>query len=197
MEEREACARMAGLKAYDGATVRLTVSDGNVFEGACEWCSPEIAEDATGRAEAALQIDDWYFFESDIRRVERIADGTEKTWMSRTQHRMRLAPRPYRMIEDGQKTIELRLYDEKRRRVRPGDIIRFENTLDETEVMRAEVKKLHAFPSFRELYAALPLTQCGYTQENAAAASPADMDAYYSPEEQKKYGAVGIEIALL
>ncbi len=185
------------LKAYDGKTVRLTMEDGNVFEGECEHCSSEYAEIETGREEAALQIDNWFFFESDILKIEEIEKNGEKIWMNRTQHRMRLNPKPYKMIEDGQKTIELRLYDEKRRRLRPGDIIRFENTQDETEVLRAEVKKLHVFPSFAELYAALPLLQCGYTAENAAAASPKDMEAYYSPEEQKLYGAVGIEIALL
>ena len=43
----------------------------------------------------------------------------------------------------------------------------------------------------------LPLTACGYTERETAAASPEDMDLYYSKEEQRSWGVVGIEIALL
>ena len=46
-----------------------------------------------------------------------------------------------------------------------------------------------------ELYAALPLTACGYAPEELAAASPRDMDKYYAPEDQKKWGVVGIELS--
>ena len=39
--------------------------------------------------------------------------------------------------------------------------------------------------------------KCGYTAENVDKATPDDMQAYYSLEEQSKYGVVGIEISLL
>ncbi len=42
----------------------------------------------------------------------------------------------------------------------------------------------------------LPLLQCGYTEDELATASPADMDAYYSPDRQARYGVVGIELQL-
>ena len=41
---------------------------------------------------------------------------------------MNLAPSPFEMIKSGAKTIELRLYDEKRRAVKVGDTIEFTNT---------------------------------------------------------------------
>ena len=41
---------------------------------------------------------------------------------------------------------------------------------------------------------ALPLLQCGYTAENVSEAHPADMEQYYSVEEQNKYGVVVIEL---
>ena len=55
---------------------------------------------------------------------------------------------------------------------------------------------LHVFDSFEALYAALPLESCGYTKEEVTSgqALPSDMEAYYSKEEQKQYGVVGIEI---
>ena len=43
-------------------------------------------------------------------------------------HHMNLNPDPYEMIKNGKKTIELRLYDEKRRKIRPSDEIVFTNT---------------------------------------------------------------------
>lgn len=43
-------------------------------------------------------------------------------------HTMNLAPAPMQMMRSGQKTIELRLYDEKRQRISIGDTIEFANT---------------------------------------------------------------------
>ena len=45
-------------------------------------------------------------------------------------HEMTLFPKPYASISSGQKTIELRLYDEKRQSIHIGDQIRFTNTED-------------------------------------------------------------------
>lgn len=47
-----------------------------------------------------------------------------------------------------------------------------------------------------ELYQALPLLECGYTSNNVEAASPEDMEAHYSLEQQAHYGVLGIEISL-
>ena len=46
----------------------------------------------------------------------------------KVKHIMQLAPSPFNMIKDGTKTIELCLYDEKRRMIHEGDIIEFINT---------------------------------------------------------------------
>ncbi len=106
---------------------------------------------------------------------------------------MKLNPLPFGMIKSGKKTIELRLFDEKRQRIKAGDVIDFTNTYN-GEKMRATVKKLHLFDSFEELYKTLPLLQCGYTAEDIDTAQPSDMEQYYSAAEQKKYGVVGIEL---
>ena len=113
-----------------------------------------------------------------------------------TQHTMNLHPEPFRLIREGKKTIELRLYDEKRRQIRVGDMILFSNTGQPGQMLRAQVTDLFIFDSFEALYRSLPLLACGYTRENVSSASPEDMNVYYSPERQKKYGVVGIQIAL-
>ena len=108
-------------------------------------------------------------------------------------HEMSLRPGPFAKIADGSKRYELRLHDEKRRLIAVGDTITFTCTADERTVA-VKVASLHPFASFEALYAALPLTECGYTSENAASASPTDMEQYYSPEKQAQYGVLAIEV---
>lgn len=107
--------------------------------------------------------------------------------------KMRLNSAPFEMIKCGEKTIELRLFDEKRQQLKAGDKIVFTNTTT-GETLNTTVVKLHRFNTFNELYKSLPLLQCGYTSENIDKATPSDMEQYYSVEEQRKYGVVGIEI---
>lgn len=111
------------------------------------------------------------------------------------EHEMRLNPAPFRMIKSGEKTIELRLFDEKRRRISVRDTITFTET-DTGEKLCVTVTALHVFPSFDELYRTLPLKECGYTEAELKTAGPDDMLAYYSKEQQQKYGVVGIGVAV-
>ena len=108
-------------------------------------------------------------------------------------HFMHLQPAPFGLIRDGRKSIELRLYDEKRRKIQIGDGILFENP-EAPELLLVRVTGLRVFASFDALYQALPLEACGYTEADLAAASPADMEAYYSKEAQQRFGVVGIEL---
>ena len=111
-------------------------------------------------------------------------------------HYMNLQERPYAMIASGRKTVELRLLDEKRKKIAIGDTIIFKNAADEQATLQCTVKKLYVFESFEQLYQTLPLEQCGYLPEELPTASAKDMELYYSAQEQAKYGVVGIEIAL-
>ncbi len=110
---------------------------------------------------------------------------------------MRLKDAPFSMIECGQKTIELRLWDEKRQQIRIGDRIRFLHANEETRMLTCTVVALHRFSTFAELYNALPLRACGYTEEELPTARPEDMELYYSMEEQARCGVVGIELSLI
>ena len=110
---------------------------------------------------------------------------------------MRLRAHPFDLIASGKKTVELRLFDEKRRAIRVGDTVAFTQEGDASRRLLCRVIALHVFPTFRDLYRALPLCACGYTEEEASTASHTDMAAYYSQEEQEKYSVVGIELRLL
>ena len=69
----------------------------------------------------------------------------------------------------------------------------FTNTVTR-ETLTVLVVNLHRFESFDQLYQTLPLLQCGYTPATIDKATPADMERYYSVEEQNKFGVVGIEL---
>ena len=111
-------------------------------------------------------------------------------------HSMQLQPAPFEMIRNGTKTIELRLFDEKRKKIQIGDTILFTNTASK-ETIRVKVLELLVFDSFETLYNQLPLLDCGYTKDDVDTASPDDMNAYYPKEMQQEYGVVGIRVALL
>ena len=113
------------------------------------------------------------------------------------RHNMKLQTKPFESIADGSKTIELRLYDEKRQKVKVGDEIEFTELTEGKRRILTRVIALHRFPSFAELYNTLPLEKCGYSDSEIANASPDDMNVYYPLEEQKQYGVIGIEIVLV
>ncbi len=110
------------------------------------------------------------------------------------KHQMKLRSHPFYMIRSGQKTFELRLFDEKRQQLKVNDEIEFRCLDKDESPFAVRVIALHLFNSFTELYAALSLLKCGYTEDTIADASSDDMNQYYSVEEQSKYGVVGIEI---
>lgn len=111
-----------------------------------------------------------------------------------TLHQMKLNAEPFRKIRNGSKTIELRLHDEKRRKVRVGDFIEFSLIDDPKEKLQVRVTALHPFSSFAELYAALPKEKLGYAPDETPA--PGHMDTFYSREKQEAYGVLGIEFRL-
>lgn len=113
------------------------------------------------------------------------------------EHTMNLRPSPFSMIKSGAKTIELRLYDEKRKGIVPGDTIRFCNSKNTSETILTKVLELYVFDTFDELYEKLPLLECGYTEDDIYRASAKDMDKYYLHERQQQFGVVGIRIAVI
>lgn len=185
------------MKEYDNRPVRITTVDEKIYEGICTHNSCDYCFHEFGRDEESLEIDDYLFFADEIRNIELIQEEDIHIWDSLPQHMMKLDPDAYTKIESGTKTIEMRLYDEKRQNIRKGDIIRFEMTDSSEDVMRAEVIDLFVFDSFEQLYESLPLSECGYSEEELNNARPEDMNRYYSQEKRSMYKAVGIQIKVI
>jgi len=111
-------------------------------------------------------------------------------------HTMNLRPSPFEQISSGKKTVELRLYDEKRRKIAVGDKIVFKNT-DTSAEITAEVIKLHRAPSFFELMKTVSPEKCGFPKSISAIECAEAMRDYYSENEEKENGVLGIEIKVL
>ena len=109
-------------------------------------------------------------------------------------HNMKLKEEPFETIKSGTKTIEMRLYDEKRRKVQVGDIIEF-TSLATGEKISTQVLALHVYSSFEDLYNKFNKLSLGYAEHEIALYT--DMEQYYLPTEIEKYGVVGIEIRVI
>ena len=113
------------------------------------------------------------------------------------EYTMRLTAAPFEQLRNGTKRIELRLYDEKRKKIKTGDTILFISLKDPNETVLTRVSDIYRFASFEDLYKTLPLADLGYSEEDVTTASPKDMEQFYSPEQQAQYGVVGFRLDLL
>ena len=109
-------------------------------------------------------------------------------------HELHLNDGPFQSIKAGTKTIEMRLFDEKRSKYNIGDVLVFENR-STGEILKSKIIDLHRFDSFVDIYAKFNKVNLGYATDEKA--DPNDMEAYYPIEEQQKYGVVGIEIEVM
>ncbi len=105
-------------------------------------------------------------------------------------HKMKLNESPFERIKNGTKTIEFRLFDEKRQLVKVGDKIEFSKLPDLNEKILVDVLELYQERTFKELFDKLG------DNEEIAKKNAESMYTIYSPEEEAKYGVLGIKIKI-
>lgn len=105
-------------------------------------------------------------------------------------HKMKLQESPFERIKNGTKTIEFRLYDEKRSKIKIGDQIEFAKLPDLQETILVDVLDLYREDTFENLFKKI------FTDEDEIKKKTASMYQYYSPDDEKQYGIVGIKISL-
>lgn len=108
---------------------------------------------------------------------------------------MRLAAEPFDKIGREEKTVEIRLYDEKRKAIKVGDQIVFHHLSDESNVIIANVKALHRFNTFQELFSSDLFSKTGCDELSIDSAAEY-MHKFYSKEQEKEFGVLGIEISV-
>ena len=109
------------------------------------------------------------------------------------QHTMNLHNEPFNKIKSGTKTVEMRLYDERRKNINIGDTILFTNNTT-GEQLCVQVTNLQVFANFAELYNNYDKVSIGYAPDEVA--NPTDMNLYYTNEQIASYGVVAIGIKL-
>lgn len=109
-------------------------------------------------------------------------------------HKMKLQNDPFIKIKNKTKTIEMRVYDEKRRKINVEDLIEFTN-INTKEKMLVKVKNIYLYKDFDELYKNHDKVSIGYERNDIA--DPNDMSIYYNEKDIKENGVVGIKIKLV
>lgn len=105
-------------------------------------------------------------------------------------HKMKLNESPFERIKNGTKTVEFRLYDDKRKQINIGDKIEFSKLPDLQEKLVVEVLDLYHEKTFKDLFEKL------YTDKEEIERKTESMHTIYSLEEEKKYGVLGIRIKI-
>ncbi len=105
-------------------------------------------------------------------------------------HKMKLNESPFERIKNGTKTIEFRLFDEKRQQIKIGDQIEFSKLPDLQEKLLVNVVELYREDTFEKLFKKL------YNDEKEIKRKTESMYQYYSHEKEKEYGVIGIKVML-
>ena len=105
-------------------------------------------------------------------------------------HKMKLNESPFERIKNGRKTIEFRLFDEKRQKIKVGDKIEFSKLPDLQEKLLVDVVELYRENTFENLFRKL-----NYDEEDIIR-NTKGMYEIYSSEKEQQYGVLGIKIKI-
>lgn len=95
---------------------------------------------------------------------------------------MKLQDDPFKKIKNKTKTIEIRLNDEKRKKIKQDDLIEFTN-IKTKEKLLVRVVNLYHYENFEELYKNHNKISIGYLKEDVP--NPSDMSIYYNQSDIK------------
>ena len=111
-----------------------------------------------------------------------------------TTHQLTLATEPFNAITSGNKTIESRLYDEKRQKIQIGDQIIFTNRDNPSQTAAVKVIGLLRYATFHDLFSHNDPRKFGGESvewlEN-------QMNGFYPLDNQLQNGVIGIEFILI
>ncbi len=114
-----------------------------------------------------------------------------------TSHSMKLKPAPFGAISNSTKTIEIRLNDEKRHKLKIDDEIVFSKLPDLKEQLRVRVVKLEHFPTFREMIETHPVEMFGADRFESVDDVLGAVRGIYSEDEERKFGTLAIHVELI
>ncbi len=110
------------------------------------------------------------------------------------KHEMGLQSKYFDYIKNGTKRIELRLFDEKRQKIRLGDTIEFTNP--NGEMLAVKVVGLLRYGSFEDLFRDFDismLADASMTKQELLEV----LNGFYPLEKQHEMGVVGIRVEVV
>ena len=111
-------------------------------------------------------------------------------------HTMKLRTRYFDYIKSGSKRIEVRLNDEKRKEIKIGDEIIFEELTEKPRYLKTKVVDLYYEDNFCNLLDAYDIKL--FASKKTTKEELLDvLNEIYSIEKQTKYGVVGIRIEII
>mgnify|MGYP000678826037 FL=1 len=112
------------------------------------------------------------------------------------KHEMKLQQKYYDFIKRGTKRIEIRLFDEKRQKIKIGDTIKFLKEDNQDESFEVKVIGLLRYNSFEDMFKDFDisvLSDKSMTKDELISV----LEKFYTKEKQEQYGVLGIRIELL
>ena len=110
---------------------------------------------------------------------------------------MKLLESPYDRISSGKKSIEIRLFDEKRQKLNVGDTIEFSKLSELEDKVKVEIVALLKYKSFRDLINDFGMEFYGYPKDYSVEDFTNSIYTIYSKEKEQQYGVLGIKIKLI
>jgi len=107
---------------------------------------------------------------------------------------MKLTKEPFDKIVSEKKIIESRLFDEKRQQISIGDEIVFTENDNSENAVIAKVKGLLRYETFEDLFADHEPSLFGEEERGFLLNQ---IKSFYSDEDEKTYGVVGVRIQLI
>lgn len=111
-------------------------------------------------------------------------------------YQMKLLTEPFEKMKAGQKTVEIRLNDEKRQLINVGDSIEFSKLPGLIEKLHVEVVELKNYQNFKEMIDNLDIEVFGYPAEFSKEKFIEMIYSIYSPKQEKEFGVLAIKIKL-
>lgn len=102
----------------------------------------------------------------------------------------------FEVVKNGIKNVEVRVYDDKRKRMKIGDeIIFFKRPIEEEKII-TKIVGLKTFKNFKDLVNEYDIERL-YLDTFSKDDFVKLLGRFYSEEEQEKYGVVAIEFEVL
>ncbi len=104
-------------------------------------------------------------------------------------HTMRVQSNYFALLRSGNKRVEFRLFDEKRRRISVGDNVCFVCQTDPRESLPATVSEILHSRSFVDLLNQVPLSMLGGISKEHQLS---DLRNFYKGPDEHKYGVIAL-----